>query len=162
MALRTTPSQKFPYSPDSSSSNPACQSKTYGSEKDIIWGNPHEASSAGELCSPEEDRLYTHIQEVLQNETAKRDSLVAQVDALRREVWLLQNELLNHARCNDHSVDKWITEMAHGANKDPPDESQCPSPSSSVSTRSDESIIDPGKGSNTPLDEAAIRQLYVD
>ncbi|KAJ5691384.1 hypothetical protein N7488_012119 [Penicillium malachiteum] len=162
MALQTTPSQKTPHSADPSSSNLACQSKIYGAGKDIIWASPHEAGSAGDLYSPEEERLYIHIQEALQSETAKRDSLVAQVDALRREVWLLQNELLNHARCNDHSVDNWITEMAHGANKDPPDVSQCPSPSSSVSTRSDQSIIDPGKGSNTPLDEAAIHQLYVD
>ncbi|KAJ5714193.1 uncharacterized protein N7483_011374 [Penicillium malachiteum] len=162
MALRRTTAQNISHSADSSSSNPASQSKTYGSEQDIILATPHEGSSAGDLCSQEEERLYNHIQEVLQNETAKRDSLVAQVDALRREVWSLQNELLNHARCNDHSVDKWITENTHGASKDPPDESQCPSPSSSVSTRSEESIIDPGKGSNTPLDEAAIRQLYVD
>ncbi|KAJ6036152.1 hypothetical protein N7540_000431 [Penicillium herquei] len=162
MALQRTPSQNIPHSGDSSSSNLACQSNTYDSEKDIILATPHEAISAGDLCSQEEEQLYNHIQGVLQNETAKRDSLVAQVDALRREVWSLQNELLNHARCNDHSVDKWITEKAHGANQDPPDESQCPSPSSSVSTRSEESIIDPGKGSDTPLDEAAIRQLYVD
>lgn len=99
---------------------------------------------AANKCRLKKKREHEQIQNVLDNETAKRDSLLAEVDCLKEEIWHLKNRIFEHAKCDDQQIDMQLAKMTQGVLEGNPSPLKCPSPSFSASTWSDGSVGDAG------------------
>ena len=93
---------------------------------------------AANKCRLKKKREHEQIQNTLNNETARHTSLVSELTTLREEIWYLKNQIFDHAKCNDQRINLQLSKMTTqilGDNDMSQD--QCPSPTFSVSTRSD-------------------------
>ncbi|KAJ5939484.1 hypothetical protein N7466_002618 [Penicillium verhagenii] len=115
---------------------------------------------AANKCREKRKREHARMQTALDIEAARHKNLQAEVGVLREEIWYLKNELFVHAKCDDRFINSQLDEMAsrfaHGAG----DLLRCPSPSFSVSTRSDQSVVDHGTAPKTARDTERARQFY--
>lgn len=148
-ATDPAPEQEFKPQPPQPSKRPRRSSKHLVSRDNI---SPERARHlernriAANKCRLKKKREHEQIQTVLENETAKRDTLLAEVDSLREEMWHLKNRIFEHAKCDDQQINMQLAKMTQtvlGANSSP---SKCPSPTFSISTYSDRSSIDAGGG----------------
>lgn len=101
---------------------------------------------AANKCRLKKKREHEQIQTVLNNETARRDTLLAEVDHLKEEIWHLKNRIFEHAKCDDQQIDLQLAKMTQSVldGNASPLNVKCPSPSFSVSTWSDGSVGDAG------------------
>ncbi|OQD79044.1 hypothetical protein PENANT_c065G11360 [Penicillium antarcticum] len=54
---------------------------------------------------------HEQIQHILCKETKKRETLLAEVNKLREEIWRLKNGVFAHARCGDHQINLQLAKM---------------------------------------------------
>lgn len=66
---------------------------------------------AANKCRLKKKREHEQIQGVLENETARRDILLAEVDVLKEELWCLKNRVFEHANCDDHHISSQLSKM---------------------------------------------------
>lgn len=99
---------------------------------------------AANKCRLKKKREHEQIQDVLDSETAKRDSLLAEVDCLKEEIWHLKNRIFEHAKCDDQQIDMQLAKMTQSVLDGNGSPLKRPSPSFSVSTFSDGSVGDAG------------------
>lgn len=66
---------------------------------------------AANKCRLKKKREHEQIQGVLENETARRDILLAEVDVLKEELWCLKNRVFEHAKCDDHHISSQLSKM---------------------------------------------------
>ncbi|KAJ5579903.1 uncharacterized protein N7459_005888 [Penicillium hispanicum] len=92
---------------------------------------------AANKCRLKKKKEYENIQRTLENETAKHDCLIAELGTLKEELWHLKNRIFDHARCDDQQINHQLARMASEVMGSNVGQDQCPSPSFSVSTRSD-------------------------
>ncbi|KAJ5565027.1 hypothetical protein N7513_001269 [Penicillium frequentans] len=106
---------------------------------------------AANKCRLKKKQQHQEIEKVLSNETAKHEHLQSVVTSLKEEVWHLKNTIFDHARCDDPQINlqlAMISERATQINNAP---FQCPSPTFSVSTFSENSSRDASQESS-PLE----------
>lgn len=101
---------------------------------------------AANKCRLKKKREHQQIQNVLENETAKRDTLLAEVDFLREEIWHLKNRIFEHAKCDDQQINLQLARMTRNVLDGNPSPLKSQSPTFSVSTWSDGSAVDAGGG----------------
>lgn len=101
---------------------------------------------AANKCRLKKKREHEQIKNVLDNETAKRDTLLAEVDYLKEEIWHLKNRIFEHAKCDDQQINMQLAKMTQTVLDAKPGRSKCPSPTFSVSTWSDGSPVEAGGG----------------
>ncbi|KAJ5546839.1 hypothetical protein N7494_004424 [Penicillium frequentans] len=115
---------------------------------------------AANKCREKRKQEHARMQNALDIEAARHKNLKAEVGVLKEEIWYLKNQLFVHAKCDDQFINSQLDEMAsrftHGAG----DPFRCPSPSFSVSTRSDQSVVDHGTASKTAMDREKAREFY--
>ncbi|KAJ5624191.1 transcriptional regulator family: bZIP [Penicillium lagena] len=104
------------------------------------------AANKCRLKRKEENQQMEHA---LENETAKYDSLLAEVGLLRDELLHLKNQVLEHAECDDDQINTHLGVMTQTLLKDTSDQLKCPSPTFSVSTWSESSTLGTGNDSGT-------------
>ncbi|KAJ5935231.1 hypothetical protein N7466_004778 [Penicillium verhagenii] len=105
---------------------------------------------AANKCRLKKKYQHQQIEKVLSDETAKHDYLQSVVHSLKDEIWQLKNTIFDHARCDDPQINlqlALISEKAAQTNAAP---FQCPSPTFSMSTCSDNSGGEGGLGSSPP------------
>lgn len=66
---------------------------------------------AANKCRLKKKREHEQILGVLENETARRDILLAEVDVLKEELWCLKNRVFEHANCDDHHISSQLSKM---------------------------------------------------
>lgn len=66
---------------------------------------------AANKCRLKRKREHEQIQGVLEAETARRDILLAEVGALREELWRLKNRVFAHANCDDQHISLQLSQM---------------------------------------------------
>lgn len=66
---------------------------------------------AANRCRLKKKKEHEQIQVVLENETARRDILLAEVDFLKEELWRLKNRVFEHANCDDHHISLQLSKM---------------------------------------------------
>jgi len=106
---------------------------------------------AANKCRLKKKQQHQEIEKILSNETAKHDHLLSVVTSLKEEVWHLKNTIFDHARCDDPQINLQlaiITEQAAQINTAAP--FQCPSPTFSASTYSDNSSGEASTESSPP------------
>lgn len=89
---------------------------------------------AANKCRLKKKREHQQIQNNLHDETARHDSLMAELHTLREEIWTLKNSVFAHASCNDRHINKQLANMSENLVGASPDQLQLSSPS--VSSRS--------------------------
>lgn len=124
---------------------------------------------AANKCRLKKKKEHEQIQCVLNNETAKRDTLLAEVDFLKEEIWHLKNRMFEHAKCDDQQINLQLVRMTQSVLEGNPNALPCPSPTFSVSTCSDGSlVVDGGMDTNgsvsatLPMDEPPAYEGYPD
>ncbi|KAJ5090670.1 hypothetical protein N7532_009354 [Penicillium argentinense] len=70
---------------------------------------------AANKCRQKKKREHQQVQNTLHDETARHDSLVAEVNNLREEIWQLKNSIFAHATCNDQHINQQLAKMAENA-----------------------------------------------
>ncbi|KAJ6104482.1 hypothetical protein N7523_010802 [Penicillium sp. IBT 18751x] len=109
---------------------------------------------AANKCRKKKKKEHEQIQSILHVETAKRETLLAQVNVLKEEVWQLKNMMFEHADCADQKINLQLAMMTQnmlGANIDA---LKCPSPTFSASTWSDGSAGE-GDGDSRKVESSA-------
>lgn len=66
---------------------------------------------AANKCRLKKKKEHEQIQGFLENETARRDMLLAEVDVLKEELWCLKNRIFEHANCDDHQISCQLSKM---------------------------------------------------
>lgn len=92
---------------------------------------------AANKCRLKKKKEHQQIQYTLHDESARRDSLLAEVGCLKEEIWRLKNQVFSHVKCEDHQMNSQLAKMTHCALQSSPAQAQCPSPTFSLSTQSD-------------------------
>ncbi|KAJ5820166.1 hypothetical protein N7474_005757 [Penicillium riverlandense] len=103
---------------------------------------------AANKCRLKKKEENQQMEQVLEDETAKYDSLLAEVGLLRDELLQLKNQVLEHAGCDDDQINTHLGAMTHTLLGDTSDQVKCPSPTFSASTWSDTSTLGTGDGSS--------------
>ena len=116
---------------------------------------------AANKCRIKKKREHQAIQNSLHNETARHDSLMAELNTLREEVWTLKNTVFAHASCNDHHINQQLANMSENLVGATPNQLQIPSPSLSSPSSSDGFAVGNRKGSNA-VSEDSEGQLFTD
>jgi len=116
-------------------------SKPYISRHDVSPGRARHLERnrvAANKCRMKKKEEHKQIQSILDCEAAKHETLLAQVNVLKEEIWHLKNQIFEHAtKCNDQQLNLQLPVMPQnvlGANTDVV---QCQSPAFSCSTWSD-------------------------
>lgn len=94
---------------------------------------------AANKCRMKKKKEHAQIQSTLNDESARRDSLLAEVGYLKEEIWHLKNQVFAHAKCDDHQINTQLAKMTQSVLQSSPGQLQCPSPTFSMSTKSDDS-----------------------
>ena len=113
---------------------------------------------AANKCRKKKKKEHEQIQSILHVETAKRETLLAQVNVLKEEVWQLKNMMFEHADCADQKINLQLAMMTQnmlGANIEA---LKCPSPTFSASTWSDGSAGD-GDGDSSKIESGALQNI---
>ena len=97
---------------------------------------------AANKCRLKKKKEYEQIQNTLNSETAKHDCLVAELESLKEEIWVLKNRIFDHAECDDQRINSQLAKMTQNVLGWHSGQGECPSPSFSVSSRSDGSVGD--------------------
>ncbi|KAJ5156696.1 hypothetical protein N7492_009499 [Penicillium capsulatum] len=92
---------------------------------------------AANKCRLKKKKEHEQIQSTLHDESARRDSLLAEVGSLREEIWVLKNQVFSHVGCQDHRINSQLARMTQSALQTSPQQAPCPSPTFSMSTKSD-------------------------
>ena len=92
---------------------------------------------AANKCRRKKKVEHEKIQNTLNDESMRRDSLLAEVGCLKEEIWHLKNQVFKHAKCEDQQINSQLAWMMQNALANNPEQGKCPSPSFSVSTQSD-------------------------
>lgn len=102
---------------------------------------------AANKCRIKKKKEHQQIQYALHDESARRDSLLAEVGCLKEEIWRLKNQVFSHVKCEDHQINTQLARMTQNVLQSSPGQAQCPSPTFSMSTQSDGSSgIEAGLG----------------
>lgn len=112
---------------------------------------------AASKCRLKKKQELEEIQRALNKETTKRNTLLAEVNKLKEEIWQLKNRVFAHAKCGDHRINLQLRKMTQKLL-----ESRllhCPSSSVSDITSSDRSTEELMK---TELSTASPASLTVD
>ncbi|KAJ5630715.1 uncharacterized protein N7484_010815 [Penicillium longicatenatum] len=115
---------------------------------------------AANKCREKRKQEHAKMQNALDIQAARHKNLQAEVGFLKEEIWYLKNELFVHAKCDDQFINSQLDEMASRFTQGAGDPTRCPSPSFSVSTRSDQSVVDHGTTSKTAKDGDTAREFY--
>ncbi|KAJ5631481.1 uncharacterized protein N7484_011581 [Penicillium longicatenatum] len=94
---------------------------------------------AANKCRMKKKQQHQEIEKVLSNETAKHEHLLSVVTSLKEEVWHLKNTIFDHARCDDPQINLQLAIISEKATQNNAAPFQCPSPTFSASTYSDNS-----------------------
>lgn len=105
---------------------------------------------AANKCRIKKKRENEQIQNTLHNESARRDSLMAEVTKLREQIWSLKNTVFVHAQCNDQHINEQLSCMSENLIGASPDQLQFPSPADSFNSWSDGSVVENGIESGVP------------
>jgi hypothetical protein len=97
---------------------------------------------AANKCRKKKKKEHEQIQSILHSETAKRETLLAQVHVLKEEVWQLKNMMFEHADCADQKINLQLAMMSQNMLGSNIDRMKCPSPTFSASTWSSGSAGD--------------------
>ncbi|KAI2716290.1 hypothetical protein N7455_006079 [Penicillium solitum] len=118
---------------------------------------------AANKCRERKKRENKQIERRLNEETEKKEVLLAQLNCLQEEVWDLKNIIFQHTECEDHQINTQLRRMTqsvlHGqfvSNIVVPDMSS--SPTASTKTWSDESVADEGNMNINVIDPGAYNQ----
>ncbi|KAJ5973333.1 hypothetical protein N7481_010543 [Penicillium waksmanii] len=101
---------------------------------------------AANKCRQKKKKEHQKIQSSLHDETARHDSLMAELNSLREEIWNLKNTVFAHASCNDWHINRKLANMSENLTGASPEQlhAQLPSPSYSSQSCSDASAVDTG------------------
>lgn len=91
------------------------------------------------------------MQNLLNTETAKRDSLLSEVGLLKDELWYLKNMLFEHAKCDNEHINNQLAKMTQSILDRRAGQSKCPSPAFSTSTWSDGSVLEEPGATERPV-----------
>ncbi|KAJ6084207.1 hypothetical protein N7486_011007 [Penicillium sp. IBT 16267x] len=105
---------------------------------------------AANKCRLKKKQQHQEIEKVLSNETAKHEHLLSVVTRLKEEVWHLKNTIFDHARCDDPQINLQIAIISEQAAQNNTAPFQCPSPTFSASTFSDNSSGEVSTESSPP------------
>lgn len=94
---------------------------------------------AANKCRLKKKQQHQEFEKVLSNETAKHEHLLSVVTSLKEEVWHLKNTIFDHARCDDPQINYQLAMISEKAAQNNAAPFQCPSPTFSVSTFSENS-----------------------
>lgn len=68
---------------------------------------------AASKCRLKKKKEHLQLQAILDGETAKRETLLAEVDALRKEIWRIKNQVFEHAgKCDSQKTSLQLAMMA--------------------------------------------------
>ncbi|KAJ5183277.1 hypothetical protein N7492_000893 [Penicillium capsulatum] len=112
---------------------------------------------AANKCRLKKKKENEQMQSILNDETARRQILFAEVNVLKEELWHLKNEVFAHANCDDQSINAQLALMRESVLGVSASALECPSPTFSVSTRS-HSVA--GIDSGIAEDESNIADYY--
>lgn len=101
---------------------------------------------AANKCRERKKRENRQIERRLSDEVDKKEILLAQLHGLQDEVWELKNLIFQHAGCDDHHINRQLSQMTQSVLSGPIPDLQL---SDSPKSWSDESVeqgnlIDPG------------------
>lgn len=101
---------------------------------------------AANRCRLKKKKEDEQIQSFLNDETVRRQMLLAEVNMLKEELWHLKNRVFAHANCENQPINTQLALMSQNVLGASPGALKCPSPTFSVSTQSSDSAggIDPG------------------
>ncbi|KAJ5764518.1 hypothetical protein N7533_003199 [Penicillium manginii] len=101
---------------------------------------------AANKCRQKKKKEHQKIQNSLHDETARHDSLMAELNSLREEVWTLKNTVFAHASCNDWHINRKLASMSESLTGSSPEQlhAQLPSPTFSSQSCSDASAVESG------------------
>ncbi|KAJ5320051.1 hypothetical protein PENANT_c025G10678 [Penicillium antarcticum] len=72
---------------------------------------------AANKCRLKKKQECEKIQHILDRETTKRETLLAEAKELKEEVWQLKNMVFAHARCGDEQINRQLTKMTQNVLK---------------------------------------------
>lgn len=124
-------------------SRPRRPSRNYVSREEVSPSRARQLERnrvAANKCRLKKKHENDKMQSILMGETARRDTLVAEISALKEELWHLKNRIFAHANCGDESIKTQLAVMAQHALVASPLIPQCPSPTLSASVHSDKSM----------------------
>lgn len=113
---------------------------------------------AANKCRLKKKQENERSQDILNDEAARRETLLAEVHALKEELWYLKNRVFAHANCDDQSIKTQLAIMSQNVLGAGPCEPKCPSPTFSGSTRSSMSL--PGFDPGAPTGEISTADDY--
>lgn len=154
----STPSLNFPREREFKPQPPHPSKKPRQSSRPLVPRNSVSPERARHLernriaankCRLKKKREHEKIQHVLDNEEAKRDTLLAQVDCLKEEIWVLKNAIFEHAKCDDSQINLQLARMTQSVLDGPPSPMKTASPT--FSTWSDGSVLEGSVGSNAAI-----------
>lgn len=101
---------------------------------------------AANKCRQKKKKEHQKIQSCLHDETARHDSLMAELNDLREEIWKLKNTVFAHASCNDRHINRQLACMSENLTGSSPEQlhAQIPSPTFSSQSSSDASAVETG------------------
>ncbi|CAI7644738.1 unnamed protein product [Penicillium palitans] len=67
---------------------------------------------ASNKCRLKKKLEQLEIQHTLNEATSKRNTLLAELNELKEEIWQLKNRVFAHAKCGDHQINLQLTKMA--------------------------------------------------
>ncbi|KAJ6163782.1 hypothetical protein N7497_003761 [Penicillium chrysogenum] len=67
--------------------------------------------AASNKCRLKKKHEQLKIQHALNDATSKRNTLLAEVNGLKEDVWQLKNRVFAHAKCGDRRINLQLTEM---------------------------------------------------
>lgn len=105
---------------------------------------------AANKCRLKKKQQHQQIEKVLSNETVKHEHLLSVVTSLKEEVWHLKNTIFDHARCDDPQINLQLAIISEQAVQNNNAPFQCPSPTFSASTFSDNTSGGGSKESSPP------------
>ncbi|KAJ5626209.1 hypothetical protein N7510_002518 [Penicillium lagena] len=119
-------------------------SKPYISRNDVSPGRAKHLERnrvAANKCRMKKKEEHKQIQSVLDSEAAKHETLLAQVNVLKEEIWHLKNQIFEHAtNCDGEQLNLQLPLMPQNVLEANTDGMQCLSPPFSASTCSDGSV----------------------
>ncbi|KAJ5245005.1 hypothetical protein N7489_005101 [Penicillium chrysogenum] len=127
------------------------ESATLGTSRSVSPGRAKHLERnriAANKCRERKKREHKQIERRFTDETQKKDTLLAQLNCLREEVWDLKSRIFQHAECHDQRINQQLAIMAQTvqgpSNPDVhnPNLSASSSRSFSTGTWSDESVSD--------------------
>lgn len=113
---------------------------------------------AANKCRIKKKKEHESIQSVLHSAIAKRQTLIAEVNVLKEEVWQLKNRMFEHANCDDQRINLQLAKMAQNVLGAKAEAVKCSTPTFSISTWSDGSVGDE-YGDNGGMESGAVENV---